>query len=194
VSFQSFRNDQTGRAVLQRWKDQCIEWCYDKLESDRFADQKYLDQWPGNFSGIRAVRYDGAALAPWNIGSYNITRKDDVVYANQSPLVFYHFHGLKPAGPNWFIHGVDLYDAPMTDSLKNDVYKPYINELIRISAIVGSEATGHPLRIPTKKQSRWQILRWYSTLYRVTDGWIMTIDIRPMIIFASKVKRVFWRK
>ena len=194
VSFQSFRNDDIGRACLQLWRDQCIDWCYDKLESDRFADQKYLDQWPKKFEKVAVLTYDGAALAPWNIGSYNITKRGTIVHANESPLVFYHFHGLKPAGPDWFLHGVDLYDAPITASLRDEVYRPYINELVRISSIVGSEATGHPLRIPTKKQGIWQILKSYSTLYRIANSLIITIDIRPLVRFGSKIKRLFWRK
>jgi len=47
VSFQIFKNDAVGISCLELWREQCIEWCKDELdiENDRFADQKYLDNW-----------------------------------------------------------------------------------------------------------------------------------------------------
>ena len=33
----------SGLACLERWGDQCLEWCYDRDEATRYADQKYLD-------------------------------------------------------------------------------------------------------------------------------------------------------
>ena len=38
-----------GIAALRWWRERCIEWCYDCVEGDRFADQRYLDRLPGMF-------------------------------------------------------------------------------------------------------------------------------------------------
>src|SRR5262249_40688234 len=43
VGWLTFRNDPNGLAVVSWWRDRCNEWCFDRLEGDRFADQKYLD-------------------------------------------------------------------------------------------------------------------------------------------------------
>ena len=42
VSFQIFKNDETGRKCLQHWRTQCIDWCRDEFDeiNNRFADQK----------------------------------------------------------------------------------------------------------------------------------------------------------
>ncbi len=53
VGIQYFRRDAAGLAVLADWRARCLEWCHDRLEPDRFADQKYLDAWPERFG--RAV-------------------------------------------------------------------------------------------------------------------------------------------
>ena len=44
VGLLGFVNDANARACLEWWSARCIEWCYDRVEPERFADQKYLDQ------------------------------------------------------------------------------------------------------------------------------------------------------
>ena len=46
-----FRNDAIGRACLDDWRARCLAWCYDRVELDRYADQKYLDAWPHRVGG-----------------------------------------------------------------------------------------------------------------------------------------------
>ena len=36
VSFQSFKNNEEGLQCLRKWKEQCIEWCYDTLEENKY--------------------------------------------------------------------------------------------------------------------------------------------------------------
>lgn len=194
VSFQIFRNDDEGTACLRQWRDNCIEWCFDRLEDDKFADQKYLDRWPLSFSALAVLQHEGAALAPWNIGQYRITKNNSAVHSNNSLLVFYHFHGLKPASRNWYMHGVDHYDAEMTPALMTHVYKPYINELVAISKLTGGEAPGHPLRLATaRKYTAMQVLRSHSTLFRLTESIFVLVDLRPLFRFASRIRSLFGR-
>src|SRR6266498_2768391 len=40
VGWVSFKRDEHALACLQWWRERCIEWCYDKIEAGRFADQK----------------------------------------------------------------------------------------------------------------------------------------------------------
>jgi hypothetical protein len=44
VSFQAFKKNQIGIACLEKWKESCLDWCYDRLEQGRFADQKSQNQ------------------------------------------------------------------------------------------------------------------------------------------------------
>ena len=57
VGWLSFRRDDNGSACLNWWRAKCIEWCYDRLEDDRFADQKYLDDWPSRFSKVVVLEH-----------------------------------------------------------------------------------------------------------------------------------------
>jgi hypothetical protein len=45
VSWVTFRGE-VGKACLTKWRGQCLEWCYYRVEANRFGDQKYLDAWP----------------------------------------------------------------------------------------------------------------------------------------------------
>jgi hypothetical protein len=38
------RNDDHGHAVLEWWRERCLEWCFDRKEPGRWADQRYLEE------------------------------------------------------------------------------------------------------------------------------------------------------
>src|SRR6185437_5328485 len=76
VGWLSFRRDPDGLACLAWWRDRCLEWCYDRLENDRFADQKYLDRFPELFRGVLVLDHPGANLAPWILGRHQLHSRD----------------------------------------------------------------------------------------------------------------------
>jgi len=49
VGWLSFRRNAHALACLRWWRERCLEWCFDRYEDGRFADQKYLDDWPSDF-------------------------------------------------------------------------------------------------------------------------------------------------
>jgi hypothetical protein len=107
VQFQAFRRDATGLACLQRWRGQCIDWCYDRIDGDRYADQKYLDEWPrlyGDRLGI--LQHKGGGVAPWNWSLHPMRIEQGTMFIGDQPLVFYHFHGLKIFGPHLVSNGL----------------------------------------------------------------------------------------
>src|SRR5438445_589515 len=72
VGWVSFRRDAEALVCLRWWRERCLEWCYDRCEDSRFADQKYLDDWPSRFQGVAVLQHKGANLAPWNLANYTI--------------------------------------------------------------------------------------------------------------------------
>jgi len=135
VGWMSFRNDARGNAVACWWQDRCNEWCYDVLDGDRFADQKYLDHIATDFKGVVVISHPGANLAPWNLAAHRLSvsvarlKVDDVW-----PLIFFHFHGLRQAGERVYIPGHFRYRAPFGRLVRKRLYKPYIQNLEEIAS------------------------------------------------------------
>jgi len=101
VGFQLYRNSEEGLRVLRWWRERCIEWCYDRHEPDRFADQKYLDRWPVLFPSAVAVaeKTRPQALAPWNMKKHVYSLDGGRVYSDGKPVIFFHFQGCKMLSP-----------------------------------------------------------------------------------------------
>jgi hypothetical protein len=124
-----FRNNETGLQILTRWREQCIEWCYDYTDGKRFGDQKYLDDWPDVFPEVIVSSHSGANLAPWNWMNYRRIRKhSDKYWVEDEPLIFYHFQGLKIFAFDIYDPGMSEYE-PMPYNLRRLLYGPYIKEL-----------------------------------------------------------------
>lgn len=93
VEWVSFRRDEQGMACLARWREQCVEWCYYRLEDERMGDQKYLDAWPARYSSTHILQHPGAGIAPWNYSQYKFDLlADGTPSVDGEPLIFYHFH------------------------------------------------------------------------------------------------------
>ena len=134
VGWLMFRRDDNALACLQWWRERCIEWCYDRLDGDRFADQKYLDQWETRFKGVVVLKHKGANLAPWNVARYQLHILEDqkTVYVDEQPLIFFHFHGLKRVKSWLYEPGWKLYNLTPTKLLRTKIYAPYISMLLEV--------------------------------------------------------------
>jgi len=160
VGWMTFKKSDAGMTVVEWWRNRCNEWCYDRLEPDRFADQKYLEQFSKISSGVVVIGNEGANAAPWNIARYEIRRMDSGVYLSQTtPLVFFHFHGLKIVGNRVYIAGLKQYDTTLTRALRKDVYRPYITHMIATTKElekIGAYATNVLVRGGAVEVSRWR--------------------------------------
>jgi hypothetical protein len=132
VGFLHFRRDRNALTFLNWWRDQCLVWCYDRLEGERFADQKYLDKVPELFEGVTVIKHIGANLAPWNVANYKITRDHHRVRVDGHPLLFYHFHGLRRITHWLYDPNLMVYRVAPTKELKRDIYQPYIKTLLTL--------------------------------------------------------------
>lgn len=130
VGFLSFRNDAAGLECLDAWRRQCIEWCYDRVEDGKFADQKYLDQWPSRFPETGIVQHLGANVAPWNVGTYEVRHTEAGVTVNGFELIFYHFHRLRILN-RWLCDPGLLHfqKSAASHELRQWIYKPYLRAL-----------------------------------------------------------------
>jgi hypothetical protein len=134
VGWVSWKSDERGRACLEWYRERTLEWCCDVVEETRFADQKYLDDWPVRFPGVRVLQHKGCNVAPFNIENYRFSWHNERFFVDDQPLIFYHFHGLS----SWYElqydqTGIKEYLNSSTHSelhlLLDKVYRPYIEAL-----------------------------------------------------------------
>lgn len=110
VSLQIYRRDDNTMKALQWWRKKCIEWCYDIVEKERFADQKYLNQIIELFDGVIASQLKGAGLAPWNWWQYNFKYDSNgKLLVDGEDLIFYHFQGFKVLNSSLLLHNLGHY-------------------------------------------------------------------------------------
>ena len=129
VGWINFRRDQNGLACLDWWKDRCLEWCYERYEDGKYADQLYLNQWPYIFYGFYEFEHHGANVAAWNASDYHFSLRNDRVYADEDPLIFYHFHGFKKISQNIYDTNLGITYRPPHHLLKRYVFAEYIAQL-----------------------------------------------------------------
>ena len=125
----SFRRDKNGLGCLQWYRERCNEWCYDRVEGDRYADQKYLDRFGELFDKVYVIQHKGANLAPWNIDNYKVSERDKEIFVDDQRLIFFHFHGLKNLFGPLYDSGLGRYKTTLSQVIRNNVYKPYIRAL-----------------------------------------------------------------
>lgn len=142
VGILGFRDDPVGRACLGWWRARCLEWCYDRLEDGKFADQKYLDDWPERFPGVHVLPHKGVNLAPWNVGGYRVAREKGRVTVDGEDLICYHFHRLRVVTRYTFQLGVRVYETHPTPAVRRHIYGPYIRELQTLIREAGRPGAG----------------------------------------------------
>lgn len=127
VGWVGFRNTPAGRLVLDWYAEKTLEWCSDIPDSGRYADQGYLDWFP-EFEKVHVLPNPGFNLAPWNTSRHSLTLKDGKVESDGSPLIFFHFHGVRKVGKR-FTTSQLIYGSPLNKVLRKNIYQPYINRL-----------------------------------------------------------------
>lgn len=133
VQFMTFKNTQEGMEVLNWWVDACLEWCYARVEDDKFGDQRYLDDWATRYDCVHVCQHLGAGVAPWNVQQYAFKLESGktsgrVLSNNQEfNLVFYHYHGFRYSSKNSYMIAPAVYKMDR-DQIKH-VYRPYVKAL-----------------------------------------------------------------
>lgn len=171
VGWLMFRNNQEGLACLEWWRQRCLEWCYDRSESGRFADQKYLDEWPDRFPGVLVLAHPGLNAAPWNLGGTVVTRNEAGIQIDGQPLVGFHFHGFKRIRRWLYDPNLSDYQVQGSMVIRRGIYAPYLRELAaideelkplhtRIAPVTAlKRGTGDRLSVGRRENGLWRWLR-----------------------------------
>jgi len=168
VGWLSFRRDEQGLACLRRWHQQCLDWCYDRLEDGRYADQKYLDDWPSRYDNLVVFSHKGGNLASWNLLNYALRFEGGRIVVDSDPLIFFHFHGFKQLTKRLFDSGISEGEVVLSPELRRFLIAPYVEALQAAQAQLAR--VGITVSAPSIRR-RWHpffAFRWYQKVRDVT--------------------------
>lgn len=185
VGWLTVRRDESGLAFVRWWRERCLEWCYNRLEDGRYADQGYLDEAPTRFVGVVVARHPGANLALWNVEGVTLAAAGDRVLADERPLLFYHFHNLREVAAGWYDAGGDHYSLSLSRPLRRLVYAPYLVALGRSRRLLGLPPAG-PIRHSARAILR--RLRFHRSLVVVGPA-VIGVDVTEFFGLAARVWR-----
>lgn len=132
--FIAVKNTENGNKLADFWKEQLFDKCYINFSQGLFTDQKWGDWFPSLFDKVYILKNRGYNAAYWNLHERVITKKDDIWYANDDKLVFYHFSGLDRNNPE----PISKYQTRYTLSQRKPdlrvLFNDYIQELNKNNA------------------------------------------------------------
>ena len=183
VGYLSFRRDQNAETCLSWWRERCLEWCRDIVEETRFADQKYLNDWPTRFRGVHVFQQKGAGPGPWNIGDSQIEITDGELTIDSQRLVVYHFHGLRILTSRLYELGLEPYGFRLNKGLKK-IYAPYLTDLQKHLLPVPQAATRYG-----KDQIHLYSKIAHHRIAIFAGGLLFEMRLEPLLEPFLKVKR-----
>lgn len=148
VGWLTFKRDEEGLACLERWRAQCLEWCFDRVEGTRYADQGYLNEWPALYKNLVVLQQKGADLAPWNLAGTSLKDNGGTIWVDQDPLVFFHFQSLARLSNGAYKLNFHKYRLRPSRFVREKIYAPYLQELEALSATHRLSSKDERLRAP----------------------------------------------
>lgn len=127
VGIVGLKSSQVGMRAADTWAKLVKQWCFDRAEGDKYADQKYLERLALTYPSQTEQPSREYHLAPWNSSFLRITRTEDgmIKIRNRKSVVSFHFQGLRKSGSYWIL-GHLPYFGLASKSLINHVYVPYV--------------------------------------------------------------------
>jgi len=137
AGYAAFKNNKNGLMAVSWWRNRCLEDCSAKPKNGFYGDQVYLDKLDKKFSFVKKNIHPGLNAAPWNILNKKISLEDGILSIGDAPMIIYHMQGLQ--FNNFGL--INLYDGEIKikKELKDLVYKPYLNNVMKVFNLVDSQ-------------------------------------------------------
>jgi hypothetical protein len=133
VGWVGFKKSTGGVRCAHWWAESCIEWCHDRLENGKFADQKYLENFKSIADSVHVIKDIGLNAAPWNVSGRWFTKSGDEVLVDGMPLVLYHFAKVKRITPWCIATRVKQQAVIGAKHLNAFVYREYAKRLEEVT-------------------------------------------------------------
>jgi hypothetical protein len=98
LGFAAFNASPEARKLLDWWERRCLHLAYNEQAQGFFVDQKWMDFAPSLCGSTFILRDPQYNTAYWNLHERRVEWLGNVAHIAGSPLVFFHFSGLPPAG------------------------------------------------------------------------------------------------
>jgi hypothetical protein len=165
VGLLAFNRSASRLACLELWRQQCIDWCYDRVDGDRYGDQGYLDAWPALYAGVAVPTEKGVGLAPWNMRVHTISRANGRLLVDGEPVIHVHFSSTRRITARLYDSGAHRYRFALSKAAKEYVYKPYVRALAQAERDIRGTSGVCVARdsIRRKQYERWGSMDYAST-------------------------------
>jgi hypothetical protein len=100
---------------------------------NRFADQKYLDNWVTDFKQVQEILIPGTGVSPWNLEKFSYQIRNGKIFVDEHPLVYFHFHHLRIFNGYFAVNGLRHYKVLTPNKAIKLIYHTYLKTLKRIS-------------------------------------------------------------
>ena len=169
VGILSFRNDVAGRRCLDDWRTRCLAWCHDRVEDGKYADQKYLDDWPVQLgSALLVLSHPGVNLAPWNWQNHRCEEVGEERWLiDGEPLLVFHFARLRPIFFTLWWQSGQLDYGVMPWRLRQALYGSYWRALRRARSEIAALRPGFDF---TPRATRFDRSFWRGLPLRLMFG------------------------
>ena len=131
VGWNTFNRSFNAQLALEWWRERCLEWCYDRVEGEKFADQGYLTTLANLFPGVHSLQYPGVNLAQYNLGNYELDMSANGPMANGLQVIYWHMHSVieRDEGSFQAAVGPDL----QSNQIVRWAYNFYIDQLKQLT-------------------------------------------------------------
>lgn len=133
VEFNTFVNNEEGKAALDWWAEKCLEWCFYAVPgtTEWYGDQKYLNAFPEMFKGVYICNHFGVGLAPWNNSLVEYAEDKHLKIRVKStgeiyPVVLYHFENVSFLSK----HILHVSSGLKSKELHRRIYDEYVYRIV----------------------------------------------------------------
>ena len=141
-----------------------------------YPGQTCLDNWINLFNGVRSLENKGAGVAPWNVNRYNVSLKNNQVFVDDRPIIFYHFHEYGRYSDGRY----ELGNYPFSKQAIKLIYRKYINVIHDVESLVKNIdphfnyrrnfTESSPIRNFTKKHIKIAVYSYIAKIKRIIKG------------------------
>ena len=100
AGFFGVKNDANGNALIDWWKERMIDKGYERPKDGLNSDQNWLNFAPLYFDKVKIIKHAGFNAAYWNLHERTISKKNNIFFANEEPLIFFHYSGYSMQHPD----------------------------------------------------------------------------------------------